>query len=292
LNLTDLHFVQSVGVRLDKFKRISAGTYHFRCPFCGDSQFSTAKKRGYFYDYQGSAMFKCHNCSLSLNLGSFLKRFDSTMYSEYIMERLSENKKRKEPSQKELSALKSIPLLDKYPRLSVMQSNHPARVYVRDRKIPPKYHGFLRYTESFVDEDGIQWDNDPRIIIPFLSRAGELLGLQGRTIGNSGLRYITRKYGEPCLYGLDRIKTDKTIYITEGPIDSMFLDNCIATAGAGKKRIEEGSNVVVYPSNFSCKDINDMVLDESIDFFQEKVLTHNVYSGNMAMLKLRTWAKC
>ena len=34
------------------------------------------------------------------------------------------------------------------------------------------------------------------------------------------------------VYGLDRVDFNKTVYITEGPFDSLFIDNAIAMAGA------------------------------------------------------------
>ena len=34
------------------------------------------------------------------------------------------------------------------------------------------------------------------------------------------------------VYGLNRVDLNKTVYITEGPFDSMFIDNAIAMAGA------------------------------------------------------------
>ena len=36
----------------------------------------------------------------------------------------------------------------------------------------------------------------------------------------------------PKLFGLDEVDVSKTVYVTEGPIDSMFVDNCIAMAGS------------------------------------------------------------
>ena len=47
-------------------------------------------------------------------------------------------------------------------------------------------------------------------------------------------KYITIKFDETKqkIYGLDRIDLNKPVMITEGPIDSLFLDNAIALAGA------------------------------------------------------------
>ena len=34
------------------------------------------------------------------------------------------------------------------------------------------------------------------------------------------------------VYGLNRVNYNKTVYITEGPFDSLYIDNAIAMAGA------------------------------------------------------------
>ena len=34
------------------------------------------------------------------------------------------------------------------------------------------------------------------------------------------------------IFGLNRIDKSKPIYVVEGPIDSLFLDNCVAVAGS------------------------------------------------------------
>ena len=37
---------------------------------------------------------------------------------------------------------------------------------------------------------------------------------------------------QPKIFGLDRINTDKPIYITEGPFDATFIKNSVAMAGS------------------------------------------------------------
>ena len=57
---------------------------------------------------------------------------------------------------------------------------------------------------------------------------------QGRAFGKEQPKYITIKFDKTKqkIYGLDRIDLNKPVMITEGPIDSLFLDNAIALAGS------------------------------------------------------------
>ena len=118
------------------------------------------------------------------------------------------------------------------------------------------------------------------------------------------------------VYGLDRINFNKTVYITEGPFDSLFIDNAIAMAGADvdwelikdkevvfvydneqrnseiinrmKKVIDRGYEVVVWPSNLKEKDLNDMKM---AGHDVQSLVEFNTYSGLEAQIKLSEWKK-
>ena len=120
----------------------------------------------------------------------------------------------------------------------------------------------------------------------------------------------------PKLYGLDDVQKDKTVYVTEGPFDSTFVRNSIAMCGADadvgrwgivdpvyvydneprnreilsrvERSIANGERVVIWPSNITEKDINDMVLS-GLDV--QSVIESNTYSGLEAKLKFTTWKK-
>jgi hypothetical protein len=110
-------------------------------------------------------------------------------------------------------------------------------------------------------------------------------------MGNSSLRYATiRITDDPLIYGLDRVVRGKTIYVLEGPIDSMFLPNAIGAGGTDFQRalysvsgenvvlifdnqprnkqvvkriesyVQRGYPMVVWNNNLPYKDINDAVL--------------------------------
>ena len=68
------------------------------------------------------------------------------------------------------------------------------------------------------------------MLIPFRNEKGEIFAYQGRAFGNEQPKYMTIKLDQDAdkIYGLDRVNNNEQIYVVEGPIDSMFLDNCLS----------------------------------------------------------------
>ena len=74
-------------------------------------------------------------------------------------------------------------------------------------------------------------------MIPFYDENDELFAVSGRSLETNDkiLRYVTIRTNEnenKLIYGLDRVDFDDVVYIVEGPLDSLFLDNCIASGDA------------------------------------------------------------
>ena len=146
-----------------------------------------------------------------------------------------------------------------------------------------------------------------------------MFGYQGRSLApKSKLRYITIILDEtkPKLFGLDRIDETQTVYVTEGPFDSLFIRNAVAMCGADvhlgewgisdpvwvydneprnsqivsryASTISRGGKVVIWPSSVKEKDLNDMSL-AGRDV--QNIVECNIYSGLEATLKLNNWKK-
>ena len=90
MDIIDSKFVNLVSSRLQKFKRVKANLYNFRCPICGDSKKHKNKARGYLYQVKTNTNFKCHNCGASSSLNSFLKQIDPVLHKQYTMEKFKE----------------------------------------------------------------------------------------------------------------------------------------------------------------------------------------------------------
>lgn len=323
----DAHYVSLLSGRLDKFTRKKNDLYNFRCPYCGDSQRHKNKARGYFFRLKTDLVYKCHNCGVGRTLPNFLKEQAPDLYDEYIMERYRKGTtgkgsyvpkpKFKKPVFKKTGILKSIDDLN---------NEHTAKSYLIERQIPRQFHKEIFFTERFctwVNEQKPSFKkgekDHPRIILPFRDQDGKWFGFQGRSIRRvDKLRYITIMLDEnrTKVFGLDRVDFSKKSYITEGPFDSMFLDNAIAMAGAdvdwdllkGKdvvfvydnekrnkeiidrmvKTIDKGYEIVIWPDNIVSKDLNDMHLSGH-DI--KSLVELNTYKGLQAHIKLSEWKK-
>jgi predicted RNA-binding Zn-ribbon protein involved in translation (DUF1610 family) len=323
MDIVDSKYIGLVSSRLQKFKRVKADLYNFRCPLCGDSQKHKNKARGYFYQVKTNTNYKCHNCGASLSFNNFLKQIDSTLHKQYVMEKFKEghaggrNFVVEEPKFdfKKPVFRKKLDL----PRASEVAI---AKEYLEKRKLDPTKFFFAQRFQEWVNTQKQTFDNivkdECRIIIPLYDTNSELIGLQGRSLGPNSVKYITVMLNEeaPKIYGLDQIETKKPIYIVEGPFDSTLVENSVAMCGSDidirtfgwsnyiwvfdneprnreivnriSKTIDRGDQVVIWPPNIEQKDVNDMILRGHNVM---NVLESNTYSGLKAKIKFNYWKK-
>lgn len=327
----DLKFINDLSGRLSQFKKKTDYLFNFRCPHCGDSQKSKTKARAYLYRVKNDMFFKCHNCGQGQNLANFIKFIDPKLYEQYLLERYKKSapatpkpkfdfKPTKFTNQTPIDDLKSI---------KDLPEDHPARLYCVNRKIPEKYFDKLFLSDKFmtlvneVKPNTYKIAKDhPRLIIPFYDTTGKVFAFQGRAFGKEQPKYLTIKLDEKKqkVYGLDKVNFQKHIYITEGPIDSLFIDNCLAAGGADLflknkipnenityifdneprnkeivnrmyKVIEQDFNVVIWPEDLQLKDVNDMIMSGLTKLELQDIISNNTYSKLSALTKLNYWKK-
>jgi len=323
MDIIDSKYVNLVSSRLQKFKRVKANLYNFRCPICGDSKKHKNKARGYLYQVKTNTNFKCHNCGASLSLNNFLKQIDPVLHKQYTMEKFKEgfaggrNFVVEEPK----FEFKK-PVFKKKLDLPVASEVSIANEYLSKRGLDPTKFYFADKFKQWVNTQKKTFDyinkDESRIIIPMYDESKTLIGFQGRSLGPNSVKYITVMLNEeaPKIYGLDTIKTEKPIYIVEGPFDSSLIENSVAMCGSDvdirtynwsdyiwvfdneprnreinnrvSKIIDRGDKVVIWPNHIKQKDINDMVLS-NIDVMS--VLKSNTYSGLKAKVKFNNWKK-
>ena len=93
----DVKYLNLISSQLPLFKKKNDYTWNFRCPYCGDSQKSRTKARGYVFRKKNDLFFKCHNCGVGATLGNLIKHVDSKTYKDYIFERYRSGVKTNNP---------------------------------------------------------------------------------------------------------------------------------------------------------------------------------------------------
>ena len=325
-------YILLLSPQLNLFKKKSNALFNFRCPYCGDSQKNKSKARGYIFPKGNSYIYKCHNCSVSTSAIKLIKHVDEKLYNQFVTEKYREDKTHKEsPAEKLSTTLKQMfkdsnSKLRSLKKVSQLEDNHPARQFVLKRNIPFNKHykifyapQFYKWVNTVVENkfSSIQKDH-PRLIIPFYTKEGDMFAFQGRALNNENPKYITIKVDESKnkIYGLDDIDWSKRVYVVEGPIDSLFLDNCIATAQSDlrvngddvvlipdneprnnevvkqvKTYIEGNFNVVIWPSDIKEKDINEMILSGKTERDIKDIIARNTFNGLLARTKLSEWKR-
>lgn len=328
----DRKYVNLVSSRLSLFKIKSHSPFSAvcRCPICGDSKKNPHKTRGYFFEKTGKMRFFCHNCGTSKSISALLNDLDPILKKEYDLEIFSE--KDLKPFEIEIPKIsletKSDPL-KKIKKISQLHADHPAKKYVVSRKIPYNQHYRLYYADNFfawtnsIIPDKFQSikKDSPRIVIPFFDKNKKMFGYQGRSISsNAKVRYYTIMFDDhDKVFGLEKINLDEHVYVVEGPIDSLFLPNCLAMAGADispkllnkekttiifdneprnqeilrrmRKYIDSGYTVCIWPNTIKQKDINDMILSGMNINTLLDIINENSYSDLRAQFHYAMWRK-
>jgi hypothetical protein len=207
-----------------------------------------------------------------------------------------------------------------------LPDGHYAKEYIRSRLIPFEHWNKLFFTSDFKEFVGSinkeksknLKSKDSRIVIPFFDQKGKLIAVQGRALEDNIARYITIKTKEDNdkIYGLERLNKNIPIWVFEGPIDSLFVKNGLATAGSELSKlikdfpeaifvfdnepsnkqiiqnmenvIDSGCKIVIWKKANTHKDVNDMVIS-GIDI--DKELSESVYSGLEAKFRYNIWKR-
>lgn len=347
--ILDQKYLLEVSSRLSQFKIVGDRLWNFRCPICGDSHVSSTKARGYVFvapDQKGF-LYKCHNCGVSTTFSRFLESTFPDAYARYKFERilelkeaglLEERRVEREPTTDysffktkrdfvfEDSVLAPLTRVDKLP------DDHPCKVYVRGRLLPERTWRLLYYCDDFMGYVNSLKPGkfakpmpEERLVIPYFDDHGRVFAFQGRALDPSAkVRYFTIKLDESAerIYGTERLNYAKPIYITEGPLDSLFLPNALAVSGSSfecsfveglkanatlvfdneprspqickliQRMLTKGFRVCLWNANVTFKDINEGILsgltaEEILDIIEASSVR-----GVAGLARFSLWKKC
>lgn len=330
-------FANRLGIYLRQFKQKKPRLWEFShsCEKAGRGE--RYKSRAYIYQPKDNAPLNvfCHHCGLSVSLGNFLKEVNPSLYNEYRTSSYKEDPRPEVPlSPKPLAEEPSVSanLNGLIPVPSLPKSSSVLK-FLANRRIPQN-----RYKLLYVAKHFYPWaafykkefrripDTSPRLVLPYYTADNKVIGFTARTFSPSiEPRYIHLRIdqNEEFIYGRERLDLSKTIYVTEGHIDSLFLDNAIAVGGANygkefiqtnkekiviipdsdwkrnpqvaqqlKKVIDDGFAVTFLPDTIKGKDLNDIVKNGMDQEDLKSLIDSNVSVGMKAQLDFSLLKKC
>lgn len=334
-------YVRLISSRLRNFKQKKDYLWNFSCPICGDSQKNKTKARGYVFPKGNNLFYRCHNCGVSISVGNFIKAVDESLYKEFVLEKYKSGETNNTRSANTILNIPS-PRFDKLDKQKVFEhaewvdklpSGHFCLVYCAKRHIPSNILSKLLFTphykqfcDALVPNHGKTIVDDARLVIPFYDEYNELIAVSGRALetGDKTLRYITLRTNDSqdkLIFGMDRVDLKQTVKIVEGPVDSLFLKNCIASGDANlvlcadaissdkivlifdneprnKEIVKMMQNaiglkydVVIWPDTIGGKDINEIILSGKSQDEIEEIISSNTFRGIEAQLKFNMWKK-
>ena len=334
-------YVRLLSSRLRNFKQKKDYLWNFSCPICGDSQKNKTKARGYVFAKGNNLFYRCHNCGVSIGVGNFIKAVDESLYKEFVLERYKSGETNNTRSANTILNIPS-PRFDKLDKQKVFEhaewvdklpSGHFCLEYCKKRQIPSNILSKLLFTphykqfcDALVPNHGKTIVDDARLVIPFYDEYNELIAVSGRALetGDKTLRYITLRTNDSqdkLIFGMDRVDLNQTVKIVEGPVDSLFLKNCIASGDANlvlcadaissdkivlifdneprnKEIVKMMQNaiglkydVVIWPDTIGGKDINEIILSGKSQDEIEEIISSNTFRGIEAQLKFNMWKK-
>jgi transcription elongation factor Elf1 len=334
-------YVRLISSRLRNFKQKNSYLWNFSCPFCGDSTKNKTKARGYVFQKGNSLFYRCHNCGVSTNAGNLVKHVDSSLHREYVLEKYKSGETNNSHTANTVLNI-SPPRFDKVAKQKVFEhaewcdklpSGHFCVEYLLKRQIPRNTWDKLLFTQHYkqfcdtlIPNHGKQIVDDARLVIPFYDEYNDLIAVSGRALETSDktLRYVTIRTNDSekkLVYGLDKVDLKQSVKIVEGPIDSLFISNCLASGDANlaltAKEVETDKiilvfdneprnkeivkmmqdaikmhhNVVIWPNTVQGKDINEMVMNGISPDEIERIISSNSFRDIEAQLKMNMWKK-
>lgn len=340
----DNKYVRLISSRLRNFKQKGDNLWNFSCPFCGDSQKNKLKARGYVFAKNNDLLYRCHNCGVGTNVANLLKQVDPALHGEYTFEKYKSGESNTIFHRSNTTPTFNIPpprfgrvekqkVFDYAEWVSELQSGHFCLNYVKNRYIPEEHYDKLLFTGNYrkfidilVPNHGKTLADDARLVIPYYDVNGELVAVSGRALETSDvkLRYVTIRTNDnddKLIYGMDRVNLNQTVYLVEGPLDSLFITNCVASGDANlsitaknissknkvlvfdneprnkevckliEKAIKLGEDVVIWPDEVEGKDINEMILNGFSPDEIKDIIDSNKFRNLEAIAKFTFWKR-
>lgn len=218
----------------------STNTYTGGCPICREGNSWGRKSRLYYIP--NDEVICCHNCGWYSSHINWIMEVDKISYKELMQQVERCDYEYGIPRE---SNIKDKPTVDDLPKDSINILNSTQLNYYKDNKVIKDIVSMIvdrrlnvatnKPRSLFVSLTDYTHKN--RLIIPFYNHKNECVFYQSRRIYDDGTpKYLSKSNGDKTLFNYNNIQSGAdNVFITEGPIDSFFIDNCVAVAGIQQK---------------------------------------------------------
>ena len=353
-----VHIVETLFLRLIERASIVSKNYGHtklkgRCPKCGDSKKKKFKTRFYCLESSTHWTVHCHNCGYNTTFEKMIETFfpeeydnlnrqclDQIKTGEIFKKNYSKSEKKSVPTNAIHNYLTHF--FKKYCIPLTVECDHPKKEMLRKyayNKMKKRGIAERYLNEFFVCYRGTKElkKYTIRVIIPFMTKEGLYYNFQARDIHPKpdqirlDTKYIFALFENIDLpsdkiYRQYHVSKNRTVYICEGILDSLFIENSIALCNAnvvGEKAefitdefndrvwvldspwvdktgyekicllLNKGETCFVIPKKYKNKDgtypkdINDLALILGVETIPLTILRENLLTGKRGLLQLK-----
>lgn len=232
-----------------KHKKIT-NVHEAGCPICQEGHSWGKKRRSYYIPKEH--VICCHNCGWYSTPRKWIQHVTRMSYEEIDYELQTGDFRYIDMSPKSTSSMIVNTVVESLPKDSINMFDTQQLRYYSNSQVVKKCLDLIasRRLDTAVNRPKSLYLSltDPvhknRLCIPFYDTSGDIAHYQTRGFMPKDLeerpKYLSKINSNKTLFNINNVSVDaEEIYIFEGPIDSFFMKNSVATAG-----IQESSESV------------------------------------------------
>jgi hypothetical protein len=264
------------------------GQYNAACPVCKEGKSLGKKKRLWYYPQTNT--FHCFNCNQTWSAISWIRKVTGMSFEDIQMD-ISRNdfsvdilKKKDNVSFKKRDIpdlpYDSINLFDSVQQQYYSKNKNflKALEYAKVRRLDTAINRSLNLFISLTD-----FTHANRLCIPFYDRNKKVVFYQTRALDNSEPRYLGKSGYEKTVFNIDKVNVDiPYIFLFEGPIDSMFVNNGVGIGGISMSKTQS-TQLAEFPFHKRIWVLDNPIHDETAkDKIKElRSKNENVFNWNV-----------
>lgn len=303
-------------------------TFNGECPVCKEGKSSGRSRRLFYFPHK--QYFYCHNCCRSWRPLEWVKEVTGLSFPEIVKKNKEKDgsiqTKHLVSTEEQTKTLVEIPDLPESSidltdekQIEFYKGNKFVQLaldYIQNRRLRTAVNSCRKFYLSLEDKV-----HKNRLIIPFFDDRKKVVCYQTRALTqNQFPKYLT-KFGDKELFGFNNISVDiPYVFVFEGPIDSMFVQNGVAMASLAptehqqqqlnnligyeqiwvfdndknnkqtqkkiEKYIKDGKKIFIWPREFSkFKDFNEICCSLELNEISWKFVVKNSAKGQQALIK-------